>query len=84
MAFHTKTYEAYGNIRVKLNQPCNYLNRAHKSKVNIFGQYLNDRLLSFAECEQNSFCTFNVNIFLTLFAIYNYNHFLSLSIGLFS
>ena len=40
MAFHTKTYEAYGNIRVKPNQPCNYLNRGHKSKVNIFGQYL--------------------------------------------
>ena len=40
--------------------------------------YLNDRLLFFAECEQHSFCTFNVNIFLTLFAIYNYNHFLSL------
>ena len=40
MAFHTKTYEAYGNIRVKPNQPCNYLNRGHKSKVNIFGQYM--------------------------------------------
>ena len=40
VAFHTKTYEAYGNIRVKPNQPCNYLNRGHKSKVNIFGQYL--------------------------------------------
>ena len=39
MAFRTKTYEAYGNIRVKPNQPCNYLNRGHKSKVNIFGQY---------------------------------------------
>ena len=39
VAFHTKTYEAYGNIRVKPNQPCNYLNRGHKSKVNIFGQY---------------------------------------------
>ena len=40
MAFHTKTYEAYGNIRVKPTQPCNYLNRGHKSKVNIFGQYI--------------------------------------------
>ena len=40
MAFRTKTYEAYGNIRVKPNQPCNYLNRGHKSKVNIFGQYI--------------------------------------------
>ena len=40
MAFYTKTYEAYGNIRVKPNQPCNYLNRGHKSKVNIFGQYI--------------------------------------------
>ena len=39
VAFHTKTYEAYGNIRVKPNQPCNYLNRGHKSKVNIFEQY---------------------------------------------
>ena len=37
MAFHTKTSEAYGNIRRKPNQPCNYLNRGHKSKVNIFG-----------------------------------------------
>ena len=34
-----KTYEAYGNIRVKPNQPCNYLNRGHKSKVNFLGQY---------------------------------------------
>ena len=24
---------------MKPNQPCNYLNRGHKSKVNIFGQY---------------------------------------------
>ena len=40
MAFHTKTYEAYENIRVKPNQPCNYLNRGHKSKVHIFGQYV--------------------------------------------
>ena len=40
MAFHTKTSEAYGNIRRKPNQPCNYLNRGHKSKVNIFGQYV--------------------------------------------
>ena len=39
MAFHTKTSEAYGNIRGKRNQPCNYLNRGHKSKVNICGQY---------------------------------------------
>ena len=39
MAFHTKIYEAYRNIRVKPNQPCNYLNRGHKSKVNIFGRY---------------------------------------------
>ena len=40
MAFHTKTHEAYGNIRGKPNQPFNYLNRGHKSKANIFGQYL--------------------------------------------
>ena len=40
VAFYTKTPEAYGNIRRKPNQPCNYLNRGHKSKVNIFGQYL--------------------------------------------
>ena len=39
MAFHTKISEAYGNIRRKPNQPCNYLNRGHKSKVNILGQY---------------------------------------------
>ena len=26
---------------MKPNQPCNYLNRGHKSKVNIFGQYDN-------------------------------------------
>ena len=39
MAFHTKTYEPYRNIQVKPNQPCNYLNRGHKSKVNIFEQY---------------------------------------------
>ena len=39
MAFHTKSSEEYGNIRVKPNQPCNYSNRGHKSKVNIFGQY---------------------------------------------
>ena len=38
VAFHTRTYQAYGNIRVK-PKPCNYLNRGHKSKVNIFGQY---------------------------------------------
>ena len=24
---------------MKPNQPCNYLNRGHKSKVNMFGQY---------------------------------------------
>ena len=40
MVFHTKTSEAYGNIRVEPNQPCNYLNRGHKSKVNILGQYM--------------------------------------------
>ena len=40
MAFRTKTSETYGNIRGKPNQPCNYLNRAHKSKVNICGQYI--------------------------------------------
>ena len=39
VAFQTKTYEAYGNIRVKPNQPSNYLNIGHKSKINIFGQY---------------------------------------------
>ena len=39
MAFHTKTSEAYGNIRGKPIQPCNYLNRGHKYKVNICGQY---------------------------------------------
>ena len=43
ISYHTKTYEAYGNIRVKPNQPCNYLNRGHKSKVNISGQYPSDR-----------------------------------------
>ena len=36
-----------------------------------------------AECEQQSFGTFNVNIFVTLFAIYD-NNLLSLSISLFS
>ena len=36
-----------------------------------------------AECEKQSFGTFNVNIFVTLFAIYD-NNFLSLSISLFS
>ena len=40
MAFHTKSSEAYGNIRGKPIQPCNYLNRGHKSKVNICGQYI--------------------------------------------
>ena len=45
MAFHTKTYEAYGNIRMKPNQPCNYFNICHKSKVNIFGQYIFSFLL---------------------------------------
>ena len=40
--FHTKTSEAYGKIRGKPNQPCNYLNRGHKSKVNICGQYNGD------------------------------------------
>ena len=40
---HTKTFEAYSYIRWKRgkpNQPCNYLNRGHKSKVNIGGQYI--------------------------------------------
>ena len=54
MAFHTKTSEAYGNIRRKPNQPCNYLNRGHTSKVNIFGQYL--RSSSFLQCLFMTFC----------------------------
>ena len=55
VAFHTKTYEAYGNIRVKPNQPCNYLDRGHKSKVNIFGQYLNTKFQAF--CHLLSLCS---------------------------
>ena len=31
--------EINGNIQRKPNQPCNYLNSGHKSKVNILGQY---------------------------------------------
>ena len=29
-------YEAYGNIRSKPNQPCNYLNRGQTSQVNVW------------------------------------------------
>ena len=38
VAFHPKTFEAYGKIQGKPIQPCNYLNRGHKSKINICGQ----------------------------------------------